>query len=46
MDAGSESRDPSKAMHSYTVLYLTKEQCVKVDLLFTFNWEANATDIQ
>lgn len=46
VDAGPEFRDPSKEMHSYTVLRLTKELCVKVDLLFTFNWEANAADIQ
>lgn len=46
VDASSEFREPSKEMHSYTVLYLTKEQCGTVDLFFTFNWEANAADIQ
>lgn len=46
VDIRSEFRDHSKEMQSYTILYLTREQCVTVDLVFTFTWKENAADIQ
>ena len=41
-DARSEFRDPSKEVQSYTVLFLTKEQCSKCVSFFTFPWKINA----